>query len=254
MSIASGTSGGYVARRPYAQPPIQEALFQVVFAERLPWNVATPGRLFNEISDIDGGDPEDQRQISASLEPEGGGGGTSFALNQGESRTIFRSADRSRFVIANPSYLTVGSNPPYDGWPSLSARLEWLLDRAQKLWELPKISLVSIRYINQIIIPSGQVNTDDYFTYPIRTACSGSASLTGFVHRIESIIIPDTSIRTTFATMPEMGGGLPFLLDLEFLRPMDPGRSAIDIGNELKNLENIEFESFLTDKARELFR
>jgi len=123
------------------------------------------------------------------------------------------------------------------------------------MWPLPPISGVSIRYINQIVLPAAKIDTDDYFTIPIRTAREGTSALSSFVYRVESVIPGGDIARSTFASMARDDRANAFLLDFEFLREErfasfeDAERAA----DRLKNLENEEFESCITDATRELF-
>jgi uncharacterized protein (TIGR04255 family) len=122
---------------------------------------------------------------------------------------------------------------------------------------LEPVERVSLRYINRIELPPVQLDTDDYFKLTIRTADEGRASFVSFMHRVESALDTATLMISTFASMQRSETENPFLLDLDVQRH---GLNTTDlaeilrIADELKVIENREFESAITDKTRELFK
>jgi len=248
----------YERINPYPKPPIEEALLQFVLHEPAPWNITTPGLIYDAIKADYPAEPVSQEALSATFQTdESTGLGANFALNRGDMRVIYRSTDATKLAIAHPQHFTIGSNRPYDGWPSLRARM---LDAWGKLGDVlrhPIIESVSLRYINRITVPNLHLNTDDYFTIPVRTVDEGSWSYGSFVYRVESARDHVTRARTTFATIDSPSPDENhFLLDLEFLhlQPTADVNEALLAADELKNLENAEFELSITDTTRELFK
>lgn len=240
----------------YPNPPIEEGLCQLTFAEPLAWNVATPGLLFEALRSDYPQIPEGQEQIAASMEIEGGG--PSFSLNRGLLRYVYKDTTGVRLVVASPTTFSVNSLRPYEGWPSLRARLEAALGCLRSVVEIKPVAQVSLRYVNRIVIPLSVVNTDDYFDLSVHTAEQARATYVGFLHRVESVLTDDvTRVTSTFASLESPPSETHFLLDLDFRRP---GLSTADlsevlvIADDLKVKENLEFESCITERARELFR
>jgi uncharacterized protein (TIGR04255 family) len=243
----------------YPNPPIEEGLCQFTFSEPLPWNVATPGLLFNRLRSEYAADPEEQLQMQASFEstPEAAGG-ANFAMNRGGSRYIYRDPSRTRLLVINSELMSVNSLKPYEGWDKLKVRLERGISQVSELISIPRIAKISLRYINRIVIGGdGAIDTDNYFTIPIHSGDEGKAALASFIHRVQSRFTDGrTVVTSTFATVDAAMGGRSFLLDLEFQRNYEEPITvevAVREADELKAMENAEFETCITDETRKLF-
>jgi uncharacterized protein (TIGR04255 family) len=180
-----------------------------------------------------------------------------FTITQGNQRVVYKDQSGTRLLVVNDLSFSVNSLRPYEGWESLAQRMTDAIAALQDIIEMPSIGEVAVRYINQIPVPRGG-QTEDYFAYEIRTARSGASYLNNFVIRIESSL-PDgiTQAGTTFASaQPQSEQFFPVILDIEFKRKLGEGRpinEAFEVAVELKQLENSEFESVITDNTRELF-
>lgn len=244
-------------RREYPKPPIAEGLCQITFARPLAWSVATPGLLWERLRAAYPTEPEAQDQVAASVQAGEASAGPSLALNRIEQRFIYRDADQQRLVVANRSSLSANSLPPYEGWISLRARVEEAINALSNTVPVEPVERVSLRYINRIVLPGGRLDTDDYFKLNIRTADEGSATFKAFMHRVESVLADEvTVVISTFATIQATEHENPFLLDLEVQRHSMNTTSVdeiLQVADELKVIENREFESAITDKTRGLF-
>lgn len=247
-------------RREYPHPPIEEGICQATFAQPLDWSVATPGLLFERMRDAYPVAPEEQAQLAASLDVgQGAPGSASLAVNRGPHRYIFRDESKARLVVANETSISANSLKPYEGWPSLRERFKAALETLESVTPLPPVSQLSIRYINRIEVPlvDGRADTDEYFRLTVRTAEEGRASFLGFLHRVESMLTDGrTRVVSTFATLESNPERFSFLMDLDFVRPGLALGTIDEIliqADELKDLENREFESCITDRTRELF-
>lgn len=245
-------------RREYANPPIAEALCQVTFAHPLAWNVATPGLLWERLRDDYPTEPEAQEQIAASIQTGDDNSGANLAVDRGEQRYIYRDAERQRLVVANRRVLSANSLPPHEGWPALRDRLESAVRAVEAEAGLQPVERVSLRYINRILVPGPVINTDDFFTISIRTAREGEAAFQSFMYRVQSVLDDvGTVIMTTFATLQQSDErGIPFLLDLDVMRPALDTTDVADIlkiADDLHDIEYQEFESAITEETRRLF-
>jgi uncharacterized protein (TIGR04255 family) len=245
-------------RREYAHPPIAEGIAQINFVRPLKWSVATPGLLWERLRDDYPADPEAQDQIAASVQVGDASAGPNVAINRVEQRFLYRDAGRNRLVVANRASLSANSLPPYEGWPNLRARFESAISALSETVPLEPVERVSLRYINRIALPGGRLDTDDYFNLDIRTANEGRASFRSFIHRVESVLEDGaTLVISTFATMQPSEEESPFLFDLDVQRNglnSTNVEEILQIADELKVIENREFESAIKDKTRELFQ
>lgn len=245
-------------RRVYPNPPIVEGLVQFTFAQPIAWNVATPGRIFERIRGVYPADPDSQGQLQAVFNPRPTPDTLpDFTVSQGLQRVIFKDLTGTRLFVVNDRTFGVNSLRPYEGWENLSSRMMDAIAALKDVVDMPNISEVSVRYINQIPIPRGD-QTEDYFTYEVRTVRSGASYVKNFLVRVESLL-PDgvTSAGTTFGSVqPQAAETFPLILDIEFKRALGEGipiNEAAEVAVELKQLENSEFESVITDRTRELF-
>ena len=231
---------------------------QVNFAEPMTWNVATPGAIFAAISADYPVEPEAQEQVEAQFRVESDDvKAANLSLKRGSQRYLYRDASRSRVLVINAHLLSVNSLSPYEGWPALRARFTRDVGNLSGPLILPPASAVSLRYINRFVIPDLDLNTDDYFKVPVRTAQEGNAYVGGFLNRVESLLRDNvTSVFMTFASLDAGDSGRAFLLDLEVRRLVQnlSWAEALEVADELKAIENREFESLITDKCRELLQ
>jgi uncharacterized protein (TIGR04255 family) len=246
---------------PYDKPPIQEGFCQFNFVHPLPWNPATPGVLWTELKDKYPAPPEQRNEVQAQFAPAPGDPNAAQGISFGspEARFLYKSEDLTRLVVANERFLSANSLKPYEGWPKLSQRLAEAMDilRRHMGGKLPNISKIAIRYVNTIVVPVVEFDTDDYFRFPVKTAMEGSAAFKSIFVRIESSIVEsEIDVLTTFATVNDASGPA-FLLDIEVAKdsPVDgwTADEALEMANQLKKVENAEFESLITEKTRRLF-
>jgi uncharacterized protein (TIGR04255 family) len=263
MTSEQGPTIGVAGRQEYPRPPIIEALCQFTFASPISWSPILPGMLFERIRSSYPADPEVQQQVQANVQfPNDAAGGAQFHVGQGEQRMIYRSADLNRLAVVSPSSISANSLAPYEGWPSLSNRFREVLRRTQEFFRGASVGSVSVRYINRVFLPlSGAEPFNAYFNIPYRPVGGVGGVTDGLLQRVESTLSDGvTRGILTFSSVDLIEGevdGKAFVLDLEFVRPLVPPgdfESAMLIAEELKILENSEFEACITDRARELFR
>lgn len=263
MTSEAGPPVGERNRREYSRPPIIEALCQFTFATPIAWSPILPGMLFEKIRGTYPAEPEVQQQVQANVQfPNDAAGQAQFEVGQGEQRLIYRSEDLSRLAVISPSTVSANSLAPYEGWPSLSRRLRELVDQAQDSFRHAAVASVSVRYINRVFLPlADTASVESYFNIPYRPIGGLDGKTDALLHRVESTLSDgETRGLLTFSSVePAEGerGGKAFVLDLEFLRTLTPAsdfESAMRVAEELKRLENAEFEACITDRARELFQ
>lgn len=246
-------------RRVYPRPPIQEALCQLMFAEPLEWSIATPGLIYNALRENYPAEPDAQEELQAELRtgPQAGGG---FSFNRGGTRVVYKDDSGSRLAVVNQRSFSVNSLPPYEGWESLYERMRSVGNALAKAGIDCMYGSVSIRYINRIVIPSDRVELSDYFNIPILTPVGKVVATTAFLTRVQSVLSDDATTSITFGSVDPSDGSptasSTFLLDIELGRRFsDPLRleKAGAVASELKRRENEQFESLITDQAREWF-
>lgn len=251
-------------RRVYDKPPIQEALCHFTFSEPLNWNMATPGLIYQQIRDQYPAPPEQQEQLQATVgvvskEDETAG----FTLNRGPVRAVFKDSSGNRLLLLDSKSFSVNSLNKYEGWESLSARAADICEALTNSDLVQPVRRVAIRYVNRVVIPirDQEIDLQDYFNIPLNSFQSEKSAISAFILRTESALLSrDATAITTFGSVKdddEEESGASFLLDLEVYRENLPGWTLADallVANELKMIENTEFETLITPLTRRLFK
>ncbi len=258
------------AAPPYPHAPIAEAIIEIgvrpadrvglpeleALRDGLSVNYPTTGSAGENLFQFEGG-PRPSATAGARQ--------TGFVLKDARGRQI---------VGLRYDRFTFSRLHPYDRW-------ETFRDEARRLWDLyrtaltpPEVTDLSLRYINQFDLPGdGRLST--YLTiYPqvpgwATAAATGAALAVGAGAGGEvfmQVRLPRPALSATLtvteATAPPLHGGeSSVILDLHLQRDRQRDREAPQDETELWDLlegfrdcKNEAFESFVTDRARELFQ
>lgn len=238
----------------YPHPPVVEVICQVTFSEPVPWSVASPGVLFKALEDEYPADPRPLSSVEAIFDTGDG----QLRMNQGDLRFIFSNEAQSRRIVANQTCLSVNALQPYEEWPSVADRFRRAIVTFTDSIGTFSPASVNLRYINRIVIPAAALNVSDYFTIPLVRVKQDDAVIEGFVTRSQ-YVSSESSVSTTitFASQEHPADDeSAFVLDIELSTPTEKDATTEDLIRSIENLhrlENVEFESSLTQKCRELF-
>jgi uncharacterized protein (TIGR04255 family) len=236
----------------YADPPVVEVICQVTFTKAVPWSVATPGVLFQAVKDQYPADPTAMSAIRTSINAKDGG---EIVMDSQATRFLFSNREQNRRLVANGTCLSVNALPPYEEWPNVVARFEQASSVFRSTVGDFTPASASLRYINRIVIPESPLDISAYFTIPVVEAHHQGAAIQGFITRSQ-ILLPAQSAQLTItfgSHEHDVDEESAFLLDIEVAVPADTG-NLIDTMELLHAIENVEFESSITDKCRELFK
>lgn len=176
---------------------------------------------------------------------------------------IFQSADENRCVQLRLDGFTFNllKPDPRAAWPGWHV----LRDEARKAWDkyvlatsTVEIRRLAVRYINQIVIPEGEIELLDYFTEPPRIPDGLPQRLKSFFSRIE-VENPDPKafIIITQAPSPQpYQNQQTFTLDIDVIREQRMPLDSFDLWRTLdrfRELKNTVFETSLQPKAQKLF-
>lgn len=150
-------------------------------------------------------------------------------------------------------------------WPVWSERLASVKDacrRLRRLAESPKVSRVGVRYINRFDLPEKEAPLTRYFrTLPDMSADMPGRSISRFLMQME---IPQetegVSVQVVMATVPPeemLNERVGIYVDIDAFRQFSDVRDLDDhrlfqVLDELHDVENAAFESFLTAASRKL--
>lgn len=246
----------------YQNPPIEEAICQFTFAQPLPWNPETPRLLFEKVRDRYPAMPTQQAVLQANLTPGVGPETPGLSLAPIE-RVVFADAENLGRFSVGPQSIAVHRARPYIGFEEdmLPRIREGIPSSVRFLQPNPLFANASLRYINRIEVMADEFDLADYFNYlnSVDMLPSGfGGTVTGFLFRTTAKQ-DSTPLNLTlnFGSVAASKGTAAFVLDIDlvfnFEEPAAP-EDAIAKIIEVKAVENSIFESFITDKTRELFK
>ena len=244
----------------YPNPPIAEAVCQFDFEEPLAWTVVTPGVFYQKLSDQYPAEPDQQEQVQAVFGPSADGLSPEFSINRSANRYIYRDESLTRLVVLSPGSISVNSLRPYEGWPQLHARAQSAIQLLSGIAQIPLISKVSLRYINQIRLGAGGIELNDYIKIPVQAAAFDGAVVGAFVIRTESLLPSGVKVIVTFASVAPPTGDeetANVILDIDCVQQFDSSvdaAEALAAVDALKEIENNQFEALITDECRRLFK
>lgn len=176
---------------------------------------------------------------------------------------IFQSSDENRWVQMRLDGFTFNllKPDPMAAWPGWQV----LRDEARRAWDkyvmvtnTVELKRFAVRYINQIVIPAGEIKLLDYFTEPPRIPEGLPQALKHFFSRIEVVNPdPEATIIITQAPAPQPYQSQPtFTLDIDVIREQRMLLDSFDLWSTLdrfRELKNTVFEASLHPKAKKLF-
>lgn len=247
-------------RHRYLNPPITEAICQFNFSEPLPWTVVTPGIIYQSLQPNYPAEPERQEQLQATFGRADDKTPPEFQINRAADRVLYRDDSATRLLVLSPVNISVNSLPPYEGWPNLARRAKEAFQALRRASCYPTISTLSVRYINRIRLGFGNVDLSSYITIPIHAAPFDDATISAFFNRTESSLGAAVKVNVSYASLqqdPADEGAADVVLDIECFQNLDHATSvddALAIVEHLKEIENDQFESVITDECRRLFK
>jgi uncharacterized protein (TIGR04255 family) len=198
-----------------ASPPLIEALCEFRFKESDNWDWTIPGRLFDQIKD----EFNLRTQVNAlgvqvSLGP---GKPVTSHIETSPERLQFKRADGSAMVQIGPHLLVINHLRPYPQWENFLQLILRILTIYWQTTEQAPLERIGLRYINQILLPSGQVDLKTVITTDPQLKGPLNKPLMGFYQRYElrheqppGALIHQTGIQ------PASDGTPNLMLDLDF--------------------------------------
>ena len=254
-----------VEHRRYRNPPIEEALCEFRFEPGQEWDLTLPGKLHARLGDEYGGKPREQRVVEANLEVPKGDRPPNLKLGQHLAKVQFLTEVGNRLVGVGPDALSVHMLRPYQdptrndesGWVEFEPRIQRALSA---YWEVarPKgVSRIGVRYINKIVIPSGDLAEMGQYLRSSMPVVAGLPRVPSAVmSRGEYVYADGVRMVLTQGSVDVASGRVGFMLDIDFIwEKQEPigELEALQLARALRVREREAFEAIITDKARELF-
>jgi uncharacterized protein (TIGR04255 family) len=239
-------------RRIYEKPPVIEAFCKVDFAET-DGDFTTWGDFYRKIKDSYPVKTEIPSGIKFQFKPNSG------AINQGEFVKRFIAEDNSQLVQASYDSFTFNRLSPYLGYQQFSKSFADALSIYVETFSPKRFVELSMRYINQIVIPHDRFVIEEYFVGLVPTIPENLTEAIGIIHVQVQIApqIADHFLQVTLRGEPStVEGKSIFFLDIVdmFQKEIETDESNIlKIMNDAhENIDHV-FESIIEEKLRELF-
>lgn len=140
----------------YRDPPLLEALCELRFDPKGPWDQAMPGLIYEALDD---GFPirreaADARVVLSSPRRSSGGG---------LSRMRFFEKEESSAVQISPHFLAVNQLRPYPSWEVFLPKIERALAAYRKVVDPVGLTKIELKYLNEIALPTEEFDFADLF-------------------------------------------------------------------------------------------
>ncbi len=244
----------------YSRPPVREAIIDIqidALPEELLPKLKECGTEFESLY------PKTKTQYRGTISMKVSDGDVTSEQNRQLFGYSFHSSDENKCVQLRRDGFTFNllKPDPMAEWPGWNV----LRNEAQKVWDkyvmatsTVEIKRFAVRYINQIVIPEGEIELPDYFTEPPRIPDGLPQHLNHYFSRIEvNNPDPNALVIITQAPAPNRYQSQPtFTLDIDVIRERRMPLDSFDLWRTLdsfRDLKNTVFEASLHPKAKTLF-
>lgn len=233
-------------RRQYVNPPIEEAICEVLFEPNQDWNDTIRDR----IRTILRGDYPDMRSQYRERLP----------------RVQFVSANGTRLVGVGPGILSVHMLRPYQagppetaGWDEFRRRISAALDAYWQVVQPIGVTRIGIWYVNKILAPRGSAGIKAFLkvSLPALPHAKGVPNnLSNFKNRAEFAYRDGVRLVTHYGSSDAPRDHVAFDLRLDVIwESTDPiaRDAAMSIVDDVRGRQRRAFEAVITDTARTVF-
>lgn len=243
-------------RRKYKNPPIEEALCEVIFTPRGEWDISWPWRIHDALKGTYDGKPRELSVMEAGLQSTRSGASVRV---QGQAPKVqFLSQDGLNVATIGRYQFSVHRLRPYSEWEDLRARLLTCLRTYCDVAGPEAVRRIGLRYINKVTVPGAHVNFNEYLRLGLIWPDGLPPQMRHFIIRTESSYPDDpTKLLLTCTPADSPSGTCAILLDLDIVRewPVESPLSPADVAaaiHELKVRHRLAFETLLQEKTRTL--
>lgn len=149
--------------RKYQNPPLIEALCEIQFSADTPWDLVSPGLIYEQVRDQF---PQRRpgRSIAVNMSQAAQGFGQEVHITD---RVQFVRADERAMIQVGPQLLVVNHLKPYSSWEGFRPLIDTALQAYTNGIQPTHIHRIGLRYINKMVFPGTRVVLEDYFEiYP----------------------------------------------------------------------------------------
>lgn len=243
----------------YPRAPIAEALLDVRVEPVGEDDLLALGRFSDDLY------PQRVESVLMGAEVETGPLGVATRAIRKMNGFRFVSADGLQIVQLRTDGFTFSRLAPYEEWEIFFAEARRLWCAYVDLAPPHRISRMSLRYINQVLMPEGAVQIDDYLRTRPEISDDMPTVTTGYFLTMEVPIDQYGCVAQVIQTMLPPDDEVPntrLVLDIDAYRLVDlaltMGKDSLSVFDsvfsDLRNAKNLVFEASITDTARGQFQ
>src|SRR3990167_6880155 len=234
----------------YAKPPITEAVIEV-----RPSRAFTPAEIKKLESRLESRYPNQDLMFGAQIKFDSNKKVTATLIQEAKRLS---SADGADFVILKPNAFAISRLAPYCGWERFSERFSKELQLVQSISKIRTLTRIGLRYVNRIDVPMDgtRIRIEDHMTLTVNTPRPDD-----IIDKYTLQVVFDKKEQGCKVTVnsglmpPPLIGMVSFLLDIDVSSnslqiPIDDVGSQLEL---MRDIKNSAFESFITDRTRNLF-
>lgn len=246
-------------RREYRNPPIEEAICELRFAPAGEPEFTAPARFYDSIRSSYPGKPQYQQFVAAGIQVPPQSLGAQVAMRQEGMKILFPSQDGRHLVGLGMNLLSIHALKPYCGWEEFRSRIDQAIKAYQSAAAPVGVTRLAVRYINRVEVAAAPANVTEYLTIAPCLPRELPIDFSAFVTRLQSAYRDQGGqLVVTIATVePNSPTTTAWLLDIDVAQEWPSEFFALprvmDRIDELRQREREAFESFITNRSREVF-
>lgn len=238
----------------YKAPPLVEAIYEVQFKDGPGWSELSYGRLEAAVADRFDGNRDTQEAVGVEIQFGPDGMVTPGPAPRLPRKRRIWTKDGGELFQFSSSMCAFNVLSQYKHFDLLTDNLEKLFDLFTKEAQPTATQFVGQRYINRVVLPSGQQDPSAYFEVYPRLPLS--VAHRPFALQVVSERFDGGEVTVNLAYQGDDGGKAVFFLDVyaRSTTPVLPMAHEIRMWQERAHpFVRSSFEAVLTAKSRELF-
>lgn len=240
--------------RKYEHPPLIEALCEIQFAPDTPWDLVSPGLMYEQVREQF---PlrRPGRAVSLNVSQAGQGIGQEIQI---VDRVQFLRDDEQALIQVGPQLLVVNHLQPYPSWDAFRPLIAMAIDAHRRVIQPTGIHRIGLRYINRIALPQTRILLEDYFEVYPKLGSDLPTDHGTFIVGLQFAFAGGRDALTLKlqTVSPDTDNGLAISLDIDYFLA-DPGAISTDAVMEWVDDAHIQveqiFEASIKDTLREQF-
>jgi uncharacterized protein (TIGR04255 family) len=150
-------------KRNYSNPPIIEALCELIFFPSSSWDMTIPGLFYEKIKDEF---PTKQQHTGIGIDFKPLDNDRNFEQRfEMSQRMQFFKTDKTSLIQISKDLLVINQLKPYSGWENFKPVILKKLNVYSEIAKPDTFKQIALRYLNQITIPKNDIQLKDYFNF-----------------------------------------------------------------------------------------